>query len=249
MSPDKRKHRMAHPEDEFMFATKWIPMLRDAVTDLSWLLGRGYSDKASLKLVGDHFNLTDRQRLAISRCACAEEMAQDIKSREQPLEEACGKALMIDGFNLIITLEAAISGGILLLGRDGAMRDMSSVHGSYRTVEETDEAIDLATDILCRLKPADVLWLLDKPVSNSGKLAQRLRDAGIPFKGSWRVELVNNPDRDIAVSNSLVITSDMPILAKGPSWINAARRLVEANMPDAWIVDLSKEKKKITVQP
>src|SRR5205807_9495166 len=33
--------------------------------------------------------------------------------------------------------------GILMLGRDRCVRDLSSVHGSYRSVDETDRAIEL----------------------------------------------------------------------------------------------------------
>src|SRR6266404_1471952 len=45
--------------------------------------------------------------------------------------------LLIDGFNLILTLESALGGGVMLVGRDGCYRDMASVHGTYRRVEET----------------------------------------------------------------------------------------------------------------
>lgn len=59
-----------------------------------------------------------------------------------------GQPVSIDGFNLIITLVTASSGGVVLRGRDGAMRDLSSIHGTYRAVQETDRAIRLAAAAL-----------------------------------------------------------------------------------------------------
>src|SRR3989440_9127552 len=84
MSPDIRKHRGAHPEDRKLFADDQIPALRAAVGDLSWLLTRDYTMKGALKLVGDKYALTERQRLAISRAACSDQSkthrARDRKS-------------------------------------------------------------------------------------------------------------------------------------------------------------------------
>ena len=62
-----------------------------------------------------------------------------------------GRPLRIDGFNLILTLESALGGGIVLGGRDGCYRDLASVHGTYRRVEETRPALDLSTRLLADL--------------------------------------------------------------------------------------------------
>jgi len=87
-----------------------------------------------------------------------------------------GRDLAVDGFNVIITLEAALSGGVLLRGRDGRVRDLASVHGSYRRVEETPEALDML--VAATAHAASAVWVLDRPVSNSGRLAAMLRDHG-----------------------------------------------------------------------
>src|SRR5215510_4417589 len=134
MSSDNQRHRGAHPADQRLFEPKHHETLRRAVGDLSLLLSRGYAPAASLKLVGDHFALKERQRLAVARAACSD---QQLESREQtrlPLESVKGQDLLIDGFNIIVTAEAALSGGVMIQCRDGCARDMSSVHGSYRLV-------------------------------------------------------------------------------------------------------------------
>ena len=38
---------------------------------------------------------------------------------------------------MLTTIEAALAGGVILAARDGAYRDMASMHGSYRKVAET----------------------------------------------------------------------------------------------------------------
>src|SRR5437588_8984206 len=176
MSPDIRKHRGAHPEDRKLFADDQIPALRAAVGDLSWLLTRDYTMKGALKLVGDKYALTERQRLAISRAACSDQ-SRELRTRRQiTIDDARNSEWIVDGFNLIITIEAALSGGLLMSCRDGCIRDLSSVHGSYRSVDETDGAILVISKAFERLRPELVAWLLDRPVSNSGRLAQRIRD-------------------------------------------------------------------------
>ena len=70
--PDKRIHRGPHPADEKLFAREAIGDLQTALADFSLLLTKGYAGKSSLKLVGDRFSLTQRQRLAIMRSACSD---------------------------------------------------------------------------------------------------------------------------------------------------------------------------------
>ena len=118
MSPDKRRHRGAHPSDERLFAPENLDALRTAVSELSWLLGRGYQSKSALKLVGDRHNLRERQRLAVARAACSDEARAARLARETGASKVEGAELIVDGFNLIITLEAALGGGVLVMCRD-----------------------------------------------------------------------------------------------------------------------------------
>src|SRR5437867_1972479 len=194
MSPDIRQHRGAHPEDRKLFADDQLTALRTATTELSWLLTHGYAIKGALKLVGDRHALTDRQRLAVSRAACSDQSKTHRLSSRAGIESLRGEEVIIDGFNLIITIEAALSGGVLLSCRDGCIRDLSSVHGSYRSVNETDQAIQLIGTALGICEPGSVAWVLDRPISNSGRLANRIRDRATQLGWNWSVDVVFNPD-------------------------------------------------------
>jgi hypothetical protein len=240
VSPDRRKHRGAHPEDARLFGEAWLPALGVATSELSWLLSRGYQPKSALKLVGDRHSLRERQRLAVARAACPESSCE--KRRASRVGEAlvAGEALVVDGFNLVITLEAALSGGVLFVGRDGCVRDLSSVHGSYRAVEETERAVLLAGESLAALGPQSVLWLLDRPVSNSGRLAERVRATAAERGWPWAVAVEFNPDREIVNSGRVAVTSDSNVLDGVARWLNLGRLVVERHVPGAWVIDLSR---------
>jgi hypothetical protein len=222
MSPSKQHHRGRHPEDDRLFSAKYLPVLCSAVEDLSWLQSRGYSDPASLKLVGDHYQLRVRQRMAVHRSACSDASLALRRERAVSRKAIRGKAVCIDGYNLVITLESAFSGGILLWGRDGAVRDLASLHGSYRMVSETLPVILMAGASLEALGASKVHWLLDAPVSNSGRLATLLRQAAMDSGLPWEVSVLPNPDPVLAESKDIVVTSDSWILDRAARWANLA---------------------------
>jgi hypothetical protein len=194
--------------------------------------------KSSLKLVGDQYNLTERQRLAVSRAACADERRELRSAHCLPLHGIENEDLVIDGFNLIITLEAALGGGVLIICRDECLRDLSSVHGSYRSVVETERAILLIGEALETLKPRSARWFLDRPISNSGRLAQRIKELACERGWPWSIEVVFNPDAAILAADGIAVTSDSLILDGAKRWINLSDYLIRRYLPQAWIIDL-----------
>src|SRR5687767_5998774 len=222
--PDTRSHRGPHPEDAMLFAPDRWPALRAAVNDLSWLLGRDYASPSALKVVGDRYNLNERQRRAVMRSACPPEALARRKGKEIPREDVRGHALLVDGYNVLTTVEAALGGGVILAGRDGCYRDMASMHGTWRKVEETLPAISLVGDVMAELGVASAVWYLDSPVSNSGRLRGALLEAGGARGWDWRVEVVQNPDADlIRAAGEVVATADSVILDGCERWFNLAR--------------------------
>lgn len=239
MSPDTRHHRGAHPADHELFGPDQMRKLRRAVGELSWLLSRGYNITSSLKLVGDRHGLRERQRLAVSRSSCSDQDKKRRKDHRVSVEQLQYQPVIVDGFNLIITLEAALSKGPLLIGVDESIRDLSGVHGSYRSVQETDRAISMVGEALEDLGASSVQWLLDRPVSNSGRLAAKIADVGRQREWPWNVEVVLNPDSIITSSPAVAITSDSSVLDQVERWADLKSYLLARQIPDAWLVDLS----------
>ena len=236
--PDARRHRGAHPEDARLFALEAVPTLRRATADLCWLLDQGYSVRPALRLVGDRFALTDRQRIAIRRCSCSESQRVDRMERAVGAAELAGATIWIDGFNVLTTVEAALAGGVLLLGRDGALRDMASMHGSYRRVAETEPAIAAIAETLRAFGVGACRWWLDAPVSNSGRLASILRTYALEQALDWSVEVVADPDvhlRDAPVE-VVVATADSGLMDAASRTWQLAREVVARLARTCWLV-------------
>ena len=238
--PDKRTHRGPHPADAKLFAPAAIVDLQSAIADFSLLLTKGYAGKSALKLVGDRFSLTDRQRLAIMRSACSDQQLTSRSSREIKIADLAGRPIVIDGYNVLITIEAAMSGGVVFKGRDGCLRDLASIHGTYRKVTETIPAVQLIGEFLKQLSVTHCLWLLDSPVSNSGRLKTLINELAGENHWNWEVELLASPDFKLIKTDLTIASSDSVVLDRCKSWGNLARAVIEQKIPNTWLVDLCK---------
>ena len=168
-------------------------------------------------------------------------MAQRESRRMDPSALA-GMDLELDGLNVLTTVEVALAGGVLLLGRDGCMRDMASFHGNYRLVEETKPAIATLLEALASLAPRRVTIYLDRPVSNSGRLAAKFRELAEGQAFALDATLSEGVDARLKRSSAVVATADSAILDACGPWLNLARITVEGAQ-DAfdglWLVELT----------
>jgi len=229
-----RRHRGPAPEDRLFDDPRRVERLRWAVEDLSWLLRRGYSPKAAAKLVGDRYQLGSRERLALSHAS----WDRSDRGGEVSAEELKGRPLCIDGFNLLITLETALGGGILIRGIDGRIRDLANVHGSYSLRAETEEAITLALKSMRDLGVKESLWYFDRPVSNSGRLAALVRTIAENLGVEARAEAIDRVDATLKACDGIVVTADAAILDSGVEWFDLAGWIIRRRIPDARIVEL-----------
>ncbi|WP_437305086.1 DUF434 domain-containing protein [Sorangium sp. So ce388] len=235
--------RGGHPDDARLFGPEAAAKLRVALEEVTWLLGRGYPLRTAIRTVGDHHQLAARQRLALQRSACSEAQRASRLARRAPASSLRGAEANIDGFNLIITLEVALSGGLLVRGPEGVLRDLAGLRGSYAPIAETDTAIDLLGGALSDAGAARARVLLDAAVPSSGKLRARLleRLGGAPSSSgaplSIEATLVPDPDR-LLVGAAGVVSSDSVVLDRCARWINLADEIVAAHVPAARVVDL-----------
>ena len=236
--PDKRTHRGAHPEDARLFSRANWPRLQTAVRDLSWLLTRGYGSNAGLKLVCDHLELDRRQRLAVMRSACSDQALTLRGEREMSATQLNGVSLLIDGYNVITTVEAALGGAVIIRGRDGCYRDIAGLHGTYRKVEETLPAVGMIGEVVQRLGVTECHWLLDRPVSNSGRLKTILLETADRHSWTWNVDVVYSPDRILAEHCGAIATADSGILDRCTMWFCLAREIICTAVQQAFVVEL-----------
>ena len=224
--------------DERLFNAAQIPTLRAAVSDLCWLLDRGYASHSATELVGNRHNLSSRQRMAISRCACSAEAAQQRHRRQLAPEAVRGRELWLDGYNVLTVLESALAGGVVLLGRDGCCRDIAGIHRRYRKVNETVPGLRLVGETVAAWGVTCCRWRLDKPVSNSGRLKKLIHEQAGAAGWNMAVELDFNPDRVLYECGQVIATSDGVVLDRCQQWVNLTREIITGRIQSAWVVDL-----------
>ena len=234
-----KRHRGANPQDSKCFDIEQLDKLKTALSELSWLLNHGYAVNASSELVGNRYQLTARQRMAIVRIVCTDEQITKRKAKCLPLSELKDKTVLIDGFNLLITIETALGGGVIFNCSDGCYRDLSSVYGSYKIVAETRAAIEYIGKTLELGEVKKVIWLFDRPVSNSAKVAELVREVAAEHNWSFEAEVTDGTDSLLSKSTHTIVTCDSAILERTKRWCNLASVTIKKKITDAWIVDLT----------
>lgn len=223
------------PSDEIEFNEENLTLLKKAQKDIYYLVNQGYSIDKSVEFVGNHFLFSARQRLALKRSISS---YKDIISRQKRkiLDTYENSTLHIDGLNIIITLEVALSNSTLIKCMDGTLRDLAGLRGTYKLIDKTDTAIDLIGKRLDRMKIQKAIFYLDSPVSNTGRLKSRLLE--LLYKYNFDIEVILIPNVDV-ILNKLdhVVTSDGIILNTCESWINLAYEIVEEELPNTSYID------------
>lgn len=218
-----------------MFSGQAVKDLQIAQQEVQWLLDRGYKSEAVINLVGQQHQLSSRQRIALQRASASHSQCLRRKTTMLPLESAKDGCLYIDGFNLMIILEVALSGSVLILGNDGVLRDLAGLRGSYKIIAQTEKALQLIQRSLESLAVPKVKFYLDAPVSNSGKLRNLILEHSAAWAMPIEVELVPNADA-VLLKSERIVTGDSLLLDKCLSWFNISRKIVEDQVREAWII-------------
>lgn len=207
------------PEDERNFSPQALEKMRTASRHVCYLVNEGYDLKQAATFVGNHFLLSERQRLAIMRSVAAKAQIEIRKKKQVPLTSLSGTDVWIDGFNTIITLEVLLSDSVLFSCMDGTVRDLAALRGTYRLIPETEAAVRLMFDILREAEAGRVNILLDQPVSNSGRLKTCLADIGEEYPFALDIRILREVDRELYGKENVII-SDSIILDHCISWVN-----------------------------
>lgn len=218
------------------------PFLREAACDFRYLLNRGYPRKASLELVGNRYRLTLDERHLLHRGVFSGEDSQRRKAKKISLRGVREQDLAIDGYNVLITLEAGFSRRPLVLGDDGFVRDISGLSGNYRKSDVTEEALHLLLLSLKQIKPRQTLFLLDAPISGSGILASEIRKKMGQEAIPGDVQAIKVPEKILYEFSGVVATSDTAILDRAKRAVDLAGGLLKQK--GLWDTVLSLGKRK-----
>lgn len=227
------------PSDEKEFGGKELEKLRKAGEELYYLANRGYQMKSASTFVGNHYLLSERQRLALVRSISPKESIENRRNKEitGSLE---GTTVNIDGFNSIITLEIAFSESLLLKCMDGTIRDLAGLRGTYRLIDKTELAVVEMGRLLERKKVKKAIFYLDAPVSNSGRLKELICRCLQDVSFEVQVEIIHNVDSVLETLEN-VVTGDAIILDKCQSWYNMTGEIIREVLGDYPFVDFGIE--------
>jgi hypothetical protein len=214
--------------------------LQKAAEDFRYLLNRGYPRKAALELAGNRYGLTFDERHLLHRGVFSDE---DSGTRKKGIISPKGirnKDLAIDGHNVLITIEAALSGRPLILADDGFIRDISGLSGSFKKTEATEKAIRLIVTFLKKWRPRHTLFLFDAPISKSGILAQELRTLlkkeGLPGDAL----AVKVPERILIGFQGAIATSDTAIIDRSKKVIDLAGNIIRTKIGSMSLLQLKR---------
>lgn len=233
---DKNVRRGYVQSDEKEFNEKAMEKLKEAQKDIFMLINRAYPIKNVSTFVGNHYLLSERQRMALVRATSTSDSLK-IRAHKEVRELPENQIVYIDGFNIIITLEVALSKSTLIQCMDGTIRDLAGLRGTYRLIDKTDIAINLIGKKLEELKISKAVFYLDKPVSNSGNLKVRILELLDKYDFAVDVEIVDNADRSLENLEN-VISSDAIVLEKSITWFNLVKPILDEYKEDFIYVDL-----------
>lgn len=228
------------PTDEVEFNEKNIKILKTAQKDICTLINRGYYIDKTTEFVGNHFMLSARQRLALKRAIAPN---NDIINRQNRLITKLSpkSTVNIDGLNLIITLEVALSNSTIIKCMDNTIRDLAGLRGTYKIVDKTLIALELIANKFNDMNIDKAIFYLDSPVSNTGRLKTYIMDLSKNWNFEVEVNLVYNADVVLEKLDN-VITTDGIILNKCKSWLNIACEIASKNIDNFSYIDLSEIK-------
>ncbi|MBN2250851.1 MAG: DUF434 domain-containing protein [Candidatus Altiarchaeota archaeon] len=199
--------------------------LDHAVSDMKYLLDRGYRKATVLNLILNRYGLSAEHRNFLSRYVYSAEEIRVHRSRLVPIENIRGRSIVADGYNVLITAETILSGGVIVEGMDGLIRDAAGIHSRHRFTEETREAVREILGILVKHKPAEVLFILDARMSRSGELADYVRTQLSCHDLSGDAVTRKSADHEIKKLKRLTLTSDSAIIRKADEVADVCREL------------------------
>ncbi len=225
MTNGQLRHSPEGEREDKMKASKF-KNLQEAAQDFRFLLNRGYPRKAALELVGNRYGLTSDGRHLLHRGVFSDSDSESRRQKRVSIKEIRNKDLGIDGHNVIITIEAGLSGRPLVLGDDSFIRDISGLSGSFKKTQTTEKVVQLIINSLKQMKPRQTLFLLDAPISKSGELAEDIRNCLKRENLPGDAMAVKVPERVLIGFPGVVATSDTAIIDRSQKVLDLAGHII-----------------------
>ena len=150
--------------------------MRIAAEEARYLLDRGYPKDSAVRFVSNHHGLPEEQRYALARVVLSSRSARERKAKAVPVQALRRRDVIVDGYNVLITVESLLAGYPVYLCDDGFLRDVRGIFKRYQPSRFTETALSLILDLLALADPGRIEFLLDQQMSRSGELAAEIRE-------------------------------------------------------------------------
>ncbi len=204
-----------------------MPEPGKAVTDIRYLLDRGYPRKGAITFVCNHYRLDINWRYVFTRVVFGRDTIQSRREKTVKCEDLDGEVVLVDGYNVLIGVESALKAEPVYLCDDGFLRDIRGVFRNYRCSGLTERAMDEILGVLTGFAPFRVEFLFDSQISKSGEMARwvekKLKDVGLI--GVARTS--RHVDHDLKQSNGIIATADGSIIDEVAKAVNIQACVLE----------------------
>ena len=201
----------------------------NAAEDYKYLLDRGYNQAGALELVTSRYLLNKEEKVLLYRCVHSRANAYKVKLKTASISSLSKNRLIIDGYNVLLTITSGVEGRNLYLCDDGFVRDLRSTKVHDFSSPSIVEAIKYLSNFLKEINPLEVIVYLDRNVSWSAKHAETIKkNAGIPIT----VELVSKADTSVIRSKGITASSDYLVLERATSVFDLAGHIVKKRFKD-----------------
>ena len=188
--------------------------LLEAAKDYKYLLERGYNKKSALKFVGERYLLNETERHVLYRTVFPANEARKRREKIAKEDEVENNILVIDCYNVLITVETMLKNGIILEADNGYIRDISAIFRKYKITNLTEKALNLIIQAIKNLKPAQTIFIVDQPISKSGELAAKIRNLLQKHNIKGTAKTTKHPDKELTQTPGIIATSDTIIINK-----------------------------------
>lgn len=204
-----------------------MPEPGKAITDIRYLLDRGYPGKGAITFVCNHYRLDIKWRYVFTRVVFGRDTIKSRKEKTVKCEDLKGEVVLVDGYNVLIGVESALKGEPVYLCDDGFLRDTRGVFRNYRCSGLTERAMDEILGVLRGVGPFRVEFLFDSQISKSKEMARwvenKLEDVGL--EGSAGTS--RHVDYDLKQSNGIIATADGSIIDEVAKAVNIQACVLE----------------------
>ncbi len=195
-------------EDRIVLASK----------ELKVLAALGYSMNQSIRMVSEKLQLRREEIFAVRKVMRWPDEALRNAIKKIPPWLVEERILRIDGYNVLQTIDALLSGEPVYLSTDGFLRDIRSSYRSPKRIH-LERALNVLVSELSSLSPREVEIVFDSQISRSGELARKATEeiSSVGLRGRG----ISEKSVDLYVSDAEVsASSDSVIISKAKAVVD-----------------------------